>query len=148
MQILIYGNVADGFSFIGPFATVDAAADYAETSRNVRAEQWNVITAERPTRDALTDSEPKPGTVAAARKILTAAIAEPGISDHWTAAELTAVQMLIDAAAERFEPLQCGACGNAPATRQRAICDRGMTDVCEYCAGRIDSDSYHKGGTE
>ena len=39
--ILVYGNVADGLTFLGPYSDAEAAADYAED--HLKNEHWDVI---------------------------------------------------------------------------------------------------------
>lgn len=46
--VLCVGNVADGFTFIGPFVSTDDAARYAETDMEYKHCDWHVILLQQP----------------------------------------------------------------------------------------------------
>jgi hypothetical protein len=49
--ILAYGNVSDGFGFIGPFATPNEAIEYAQDSRLDKDGSWHTVPLDKPVYD-------------------------------------------------------------------------------------------------
>ena len=56
MFAIATGNVADGFKFIGPFATADEANEYADDLRPMR-DPWWIVPMEKP--EAVEEPPPK-----------------------------------------------------------------------------------------
>ena len=44
--LIVYGDILDGFTFVGPFETFEAAANYAERNQG----QWTVVSLQAPDR--------------------------------------------------------------------------------------------------
>ena len=44
--VIVVGDLANGFRFIGPFEGHEAAHEWAEANRDVRSEGWVAITLE------------------------------------------------------------------------------------------------------
>ena len=65
MFVVIHGNPADGFAYVGPFADADAATHYADAE--VTHDNWWVVQLEAPTH-----AEEDAADLAAARRAQTA----------------------------------------------------------------------------
>lgn len=55
MFVVIHGNPADGFGYIGPFPDGEAANDYADTA--LRGEDWWVVALQSPAQEDASDIE-------------------------------------------------------------------------------------------
>lgn len=49
--MIVQGNVVEGFTFIGPFASDEEAEAWAATDRGCRDEPWNLATLVAPEQD-------------------------------------------------------------------------------------------------
>jgi len=44
--LIVYGNLVDGFTFVGPFESIEAASSYAERDQG----QWSIVPVYAPDR--------------------------------------------------------------------------------------------------